>query len=229
MALALSAFSIGVTEFVIAGVLPEVAASFRISIPSAGLLVSVFALGVVVGAPTVTMAVLHLLRKQVLLGLLVLFVAGNLLTAAGSGFLVVLAGRVLAALCHGAFLGIGSILAADLAAPERRARAIAAMFTGLTVASVAGVPLGTLIGEQFGWRSTFVAIAGLGVASMAGVAAFVPTVEATAGGGVRAELSAFRNGQVWLALAVTALGFGAGGVQPWPAPRYAAPRQAGCT
>ena len=208
-ALAVSAFSIGVTEFVIAGVLPAVAISFRITIPTAGLLVSGYALGVVVGAPLVTAAVLRLPRKQVLLALLVLFIAGNVLTAAAPGFLAVLAGRVLAALCHGAFLGIGSIVAADLASPERRARAIAAMFTGLTVANVAGVPLGTVIGQHFGWRSAFFAIAILGAVSMAGVALFVPRLEVPAGGDLREELTAFRDSQLWLALAITALGFGA--------------------
>lgn len=208
-ALAVSAFAIGVTEFVIAGVLPQVADSFGVSIPTAGLLVSVYALGVVAGAPTVTMAVLRLPRKQVLAGLLVLFVAGNILTATAPTFPLVLAGRVVAALCHGAFLGIGSIVAADLAAPERRARAIAAMFTGLTVASVAGVPIGTFVGQQAGWRATFVGIAGLGVISMAGVALFVPNIEVPAGGGLRDQVSAFRDVQLWLALAVTALGFGA--------------------
>jgi MFS transporter, DHA1 family, inner membrane transport protein len=209
VALAVSAFAIGTTEFVITGVLPEVAASFQVTIPTAGLLVSGYALGVVIGAPTITAAVLYFPRKQVLLGLLMLFVAGNVVTAAASGYAVMMAGRVLAALCHGAFLGIGSAVAANLAGPDRRARAIAVMFTGLTVANVAGVPIGTFLGQHFGWRSTFWAIASLGVVSMAAIVLLVPPAGVPPGTGVRAELAAFRDSQLWLALGITALGFGA--------------------
>ena len=208
-ALAAGAFAIGTTEFVIVGVLPEVGRSFHVTVAAAGLLVSGYALGVVIGAPLVTMAVVRLPRKKVLLGLLMLFVAGNLVCASAPGYPVMMAGRVIASLCHGAFFGVGSIVAAGLVAPARRARAIAAMFSGLTFASVAGVPLGTLLGQDFGWRSTFFAVAGLGAAGMAAIAAWVPAVAVGPGAGVRAELAAFRRGQVWLALAMTALGFGA--------------------
>lgn len=205
-ALAVSAFAIGTTEFVIAGLLPELAADLRVSIPTAGLLVSGYALGVVVGAPLVTMAVQRLPRKQALLGLLVLFVAGNVTSAVAQGFAVLLLGRVLSALCHGAFLGVGSLAAAGLVAENRRARAIAAMFTGLTLSTVVGVPMGTFVGQHWGWRVTFWVIAGLGLAGMAGIAALVPRIPALVSGN---DLTVFRRPQLWLALAMTALGFGA--------------------
>jgi MFS transporter, DHA1 family, inner membrane transport protein len=208
-ALAVCSFAIGTTEFVITGLLPDIAADLSVSIATAGLLVSGYALGVVVGAPLVTAGIARLPRKGVLLGLLVLFVAGNGLSAAAPGYAVLLTGRVVAALCHGAFLGVASVVAAGLVAPGRRARAIAAMLSGLTIANVAGVPMGTLLGQRFGWRSTFLAVAGLGVLGMVGVATLVPRLPVPANAGVRAELAAFRHGQVWLALAMTALGFGA--------------------
>ncbi|QUQ62300.1 MFS transporter arabinose efflux permease [Kutzneria sp. CA-103260] len=205
-ALAVSAFAIGTTEFVIAGLLPELAAELGVSVPTAGLLVSGYALGVVVGAPLVTMAVQRMPRKQALLGLLVLFIAGNVTSAVATGFGVLLLGRVLAALCHGAFLGVGSLAAAGLVDEKRRARAIAAMFTGLTLSTVVGVPMGTFVGQQWGWRVTFWVIAGLGVAGMAGIAALVPPMPALA---ASSDGSVFRRPQLWLALAMTALGFGA--------------------
>jgi DHA1 family inner membrane transport protein len=209
VALSVCSFAIGTTEFVITGLLPQIAGDFHVTIATAGLLISGYALGVVVGAPLVTAGITRLPRKGVLLGLLVLFVAGNLLSAASPGYGVLLAGRVVAALCHGAFLGVASVVAAKLAAPERQARAIAGMLAGLTVTNVVGVPLGTFVGQQFGWRATFLAVACLGLLGMAGIAALVPRMPVPAGAGVRAELAAFRHGQVWLALAMTALGFGA--------------------
>ncbi len=207
-ALAVSAFAIGTTEFVIAGLLPELAAELGVSIPTAGLLVSGYALGVVVGAPLVTMAVQRMPRKQALLGLLVLFIAGNVTSAVATGFGVLLLGRVLAALCHGAFLGVGSLAAAGLVDEKRRARAIAAMFTGLTLSTVVGVPMGTFVGQHWGWRVTFWVIAGLGIAGMAGIVALVPPLPALAARSA-GEGSVFRRPQLWLALAMTALGFGA--------------------
>jgi DHA1 family inner membrane transport protein len=209
IALSICSFAIGTTEFVITGLLPEIAADFHVGIATAGLLVSGYALGVVVGAPLVTAGIARLPRKGVLLGLLVLFVVGNLMSAAAPDYAVLLAGRVVAALCHGAFLGVASVVAANLVAKERQARAIAGMLTGLTVANVVGVPMGTFIGQHLGWRSTFLAIVGLGLLGMAGIAALVPSMPVPVGAGVRAELGAFRHGQVWLALAMTALGFGA--------------------
>lgn len=208
LALALSAFAIGTTEFVIVGLLPEVARDLSVSIPSAGLLISGYALGVVIGAPALTAAASRLPRKHVLLGLMVLFVAGNLVCALAPTYGLLMVGRVIAALAHGAFFGVGSVVAADLAKPDKRARAIALMFTGLTVANVLGVPLGTLLGQHLGWRSTFWAVTVLGIAGLAGIAALLPTQPRAVEGVLRRELTAFRRPQVWLALMTTALGFG---------------------
>lgn len=209
IALALGGFGIGLTEFVIAGLLPEVAADFHVDEAAAGWLISGYALAVVVGALGLTAAATRIPRKAALLGLMVLFIAGNLLSALAPDYGVMLAGRVLAALCHGAFFGIGSVVAASLVAPERQARAIAIMFTGLTAANVLGVPFGTLLGQALGWRSTFWAITVIGVLALIGVAVLVPR-DAGEGSsaGLRGELSAFRSGQVWLSLVATVLGFG---------------------
>ena len=207
LALAIGAFGIGTTEFVIMGLLPEVAGDLDVSIPTAGLLISGYALGVVVGAPALTALGARLPRKTMLLALMGLFLAGNLLAALAPGYGVLLAGRVVAALAHGAFFGIGSVVAADLVAPARRARAIALMFTGLTLANVLGVPLGTAIGQHFGWRATFWAVSALGLIGLVGVAVLVPRQPRDPNGGLRGELAVFRNPQVWLALAMTALGF----------------------
>jgi DHA1 family inner membrane transport protein len=209
LALAVGGFGIGLTEFVIAGLLPEVAADFAVSEATAGWLISGYALSVAVGAVGLTAGVTRLPRKPVLLGLMVLFVLGNLLSAVAASYELLLAGRVVAALCHGAFFGIGSVVAADMVAPERRASAIALMFGGLTAANVLGVPLGTLLGQQLGWRSTFWAITVIGIGSLVAIAALVPRPEeAHAPGALRDELGAFRSGQVWLSLLVTVLGFG---------------------
>ncbi|WP_405011902.1 MFS transporter [Kitasatospora sp. NBC_01539] len=211
LALAIGAFGIGTTEFVIMGLLPQVAQDFGITIPTAGLLTTGYALGVVVGAPVLAVLGTRFTRKRMLMLLMGLFVAGNLVTALAPTFELVLAGRIVASLAHGAFFGIGSIVAADLVAPQRKAGAIALMFTGLTVANVVGVPLGTLVGQQIGWRVTFVLVAALGVLGLAGIAALVPAdhrAGAPARAGLRRELAAFRNVQVVLAMLMTVLGFG---------------------
>ncbi|MFF1635397.1 MFS transporter [Leifsonia sp. NPDC058248] len=209
IALALGGFGIGLTEFVIAGLLPEVAAEFQVDEAAAGWLISGYALAVVVGALGLTAALTRVPRKAALIGLMVLFIAGNALSAVAPTYEVMLTGRILAALCHGAFFGIGSVVAAGLVASEKRAGAIAIMFTGLTAANVLGVPFGTLLGQAFGWRSTFWAITVIGVIALAGVALLVPRSAAkNRGGGLRHELTAFRSGQVWLSIVVTVLGFG---------------------
>ncbi|MGH3313798.1 MAG: MFS transporter [Streptomyces sp.] len=216
LALAFGAFGIGTTEFVIMGLLPEVASDFGVSVPTAGLLTTGYALGVVVGAPLLAVLGTRVSRKRMLMLLMGLFIAGNLVSAVAPVFGVMLAGRVIASLAHGAFFGIGSIVAAGLVVPHRKAAAISMMFTGLTVANVVGVPMGTLLGQQFGWRVTFAAVAGLGVLGLAGIGALVPQEtqerrEAGAAGGgarIRSELAAFRNAQVLLAMAMTVLGFG---------------------
>jgi DHA1 family inner membrane transport protein len=209
LALAIGAFGIGLTEFVIMGLLPEVAADFEVSEAGAGWLISGYALAVVVGALVLTAATTRLPRKPVLLGLIVLFIAGNVLTAVAGDYTLAMMGRILAALCHGAFFGIGSVVAARLVSPEKTAGAIAIMFTGLTAANVLGVPFGTFLGQQLGWRSTFWAISAIGVLALIGIAMLVP---ASTGPeeriSIRGELRAFRSGQVWLSLVVTILAYG---------------------
>ncbi|MFB4266399.1 MFS transporter [Nonomuraea sp. GTA35] len=206
-ALAISAFGIGTTEFIINGLLPELAADFGVTIPAAGLLVSGYALGVAVGGPPLTMLGGRLSRKTMLLALMVLFIAGNLLSALAPSYGVLMAGRFLAAFAHGAYFGVGSVVAADLVAPQKRASAIALMFTGLTLANVLGVPLGTWIGQAFGWRATFWVVVAIGVAGLAGVMALVPRQPRPSGGGLLRELATFRKAGVWLALAMTVFGF----------------------
>ncbi len=213
IALAIGGFGIGLTEFVIMGLLPEVAADFAVSEAAAGWFITGYALSVVVGALLVTAAVTSLPRKPVLMGLLVLFIAGNFLSAIADSYALMLAGRIVAALCHGAFFGIGSVVAASLVPSNRKAGAIAIMFTGLTAANVLGVPFGTFLGQNLGWRSTFWAITIIGVIALAGIALLVPgsgtgAATDTAPGSLRSELRAFRSGQVWLSIIVTILGFG---------------------
>ena len=207
-ALALGGFGIGLTEFVIMGLLPEVAADFAVSEPVAGYLISGYALAVAIGGVALTAAITRFDRKRVLMALMVLFIAGNLISALAPSYGVLMLGRIVAALCHGAFFGVGAVVAADLVAERRRAAAIALMFTGLTVANVLGVPLGTLLGQQLGWRSTFWAITVIGVLALAGIALLVPATPAAEGAGLRGELGVFRRPQVWVSIAVTVLGFG---------------------
>lgn len=214
IALALGGFGIGLTEFVIMGLLPEVAADFSVSEATAGWLISGYALAVVVGALLLTAAVTRFERKPVLAVLLVLFIAGNLVSAVAPGYSMMMVGRIIAALAHGAFFGIGAVVAADMVASTKRAGAIAIMFTGLTAANVLGVPFGTMLGQAAGWRATFWAITGIGVLALVGILTLVPRsgrggAAAQAGsGGLRSELRAFRSGQVWLSILVTILGYG---------------------
>jgi MFS transporter, DHA1 family, inner membrane transport protein len=233
IALALGGFGIGLTEFVIMGLLPDVAADFQVSEASAGWLISGYALAVVVGALLLTAAVTRFERKPVLAVLMVVFAAGNLVSATAPDYWTMMAGRIIAALSHGAFFGIGAVVAASMVAPTKKAGAIAIMFTGLTAANVLGVPFGTMLGQAAGWRSTFWAITGIGVLALAGILALVPKtgpgqaassapvgslgqstgedpVQTPNGlpGGLRGELRAFRSGQVWLSILVTILGYG---------------------
>ncbi|PYC69043.1 MFS transporter [Streptomyces tateyamensis] len=208
LALAIGAFGIGTTEFVIMGLLPEIAGDYGVPIPTAGLLVTGYALGVLVGAPLMTALGTRIARRTMLMLLMGLFVLGNLLSALAPSFPLMLAGRILASLAHGAFFGIGSVVAADLVAPNRKAGAIATMFTGLTVANIVGVPLGTFVGQAVGWRTTFGAVAALGVVGLLGIAKLVPDLPRPEGARLRQELAAFRNTQVVLAMAMTVLGFG---------------------
>lgn len=211
IALALGGFGIGLTEFLIAGLLPQVASSFAVSEAAAGRLISGYALSVAVGAIVLTAATARLPRKQVLVGLVALFVVGNLLSAVAPNYSVMMLGRVVAALCHGSFFGIGSLVARGLVAPERKSRAVAVMFAGLTLANVLGVPFGALVGERWGWRAAFWAVTAIGVLALAGIAALVPASVVPASippTDLRAQLRAFRSSQVWLTLTATALGYG---------------------
>ncbi|MGC9539714.1 MFS transporter [Streptomyces sp. UG1] len=215
IALALGGFGIGLTEFLIAGLLPQVASSFAVSEAAAGRLISGYALSVAIGAIVLTAATARLPRKTVLVGLVALFVVGNLLSAVAPSYPVMLLGRIVAALCHGSFFGIGSLVARGLVAPERKSRAVAVMFAGLTVANVLGVPFGAWIGERWGWRAAFWAVTAIGVLALAGIVALVPAWAGQAPrgrtgppNGLRAQLRAFRSAQVWLTLTATALGYG---------------------
>ncbi|MEV5551501.1 MFS transporter [Streptomyces sp. NPDC052309] len=208
LALAIGAFGIGTTEFVIMGVLPQVAGDFGVTIPTAGWLVSGYALGVVIGAPLLTVLGTKVSRKKMLMFLMALFVVGNALSALAPSFGLMLVGRVVASLAHGAFFGIGSVVAADLVAPEKKASAISLMFMGLTVANIVGVPGGTSIGQAAGWRVTFLIVAALGVIGFLGVTRLVPETGRPESPDVRREFAAFKNVQVWLAMAMTVLGYG---------------------
>ncbi|PKT73353.1 MFS transporter [Streptomyces populi] len=208
LALAIGAFGIGTTEFVIMGLLPEIAADYGVSIPTAGLLVTGYALGVVLGAPLLTVLGNKVSRKRMLMLLMGLFVLGNLLSALAPSFGMMLTGRVITSLAHGSFFGLGSVVAADLVAADKKAGAIATMFTGLTVANIVGVPLGTFIGQAVGWRTTFAIVAALGVIGLLGILKLVPAMPRPEGAHLRRELTAFRNPQVLLAMAMTVLGFG---------------------
>ncbi|WP_037605974.1 MFS transporter [Streptacidiphilus rugosus] len=208
LALAIGAFGIGTTEFVVMGLLPQIAGDFHTSVPTAGLLVTGYALGVVAGAPLMTALGARVSRKRMLMLLMGLFTVGNVLSALAPSFPLMLAGRVVTSLAHGAFFGIGAVVAADLVAPTRKAGAIATMFTGLTVANVVGVPLGTFVGQAVGWRATFGGVAALGLLGLLGIARLVPALPRPEGTRLRRELAALRNVQVVLAMAMTVLGFG---------------------
>ncbi|WP_030146989.1 MFS transporter [Actinoalloteichus caeruleus] len=208
LALAVGAFGLGTTEFVMMGLLPEIAAGNEVSIPTAGHLISGYALGVVIGAPALTAVGARLPRKTMLLGTMALFTASNLVSALAPNHETLLATRVLAGLPHGTFFGVGAVVAASLVAREHRAKAVSMMFAGLTLANVVGVPLGTLLGQQVGWRWTFVMVGLVGAAALVSVAALVPRQPAPRDAGMRRELGAFRRPQVWLALGIVTFGFG---------------------
>lgn len=208
VALAVSAFAIGTTEFVVMGLLPQMAQDLDVSIPSAGMLVSGYALGVVFGGPLLAMATARLPRKAVLLVLMGVFVLGNLLCALAPNYTTLMAARVIAALAHGSFFGAGAVVAGHIAPPGKRAQAIALMFTGLTVANILGVPAGTWLGQALGWRATFWAVVGLGVAALIAIARYVPVLHDLAPPRLGRELRVLREPQVLLALGMTVFGFG---------------------
>ncbi|KGY14237.1 MFS sugar transporter [Vibrio tubiashii] len=208
-ALTLSAFAIGTTEFVIVGLIPTMAADLSVSLPSAGLLVSLYALGVAVGAPVLTALTGNWPRKKVLLAVMTLFVLGNLLAWQAPGYSTLVMARILTGLAHGVFFSIGSTIATGLVSKQKAASAIAIMFTGLTVALVTGVPLGTYIGQTFGWQSTFLIVALLGLIALIGSAALVPSnLKQPPATKISAQLKVLTQPRLLLVYAITALGYG---------------------
>ncbi|MGW6909823.1 MFS transporter [Streptomyces sp. NPDC054940] len=210
LALAVGAFGIGTTEFVMMGLLPEVANDLHISIPSAGHLVSAYALGVVIGAPVLAAVTARMPRRTVLIALMALFVAGNAASAFAPDNSWLLVARFVSGLPHGAFFGVGAVVATSMVAPERKARSVSLMFLGLTVANVAGVPVATLMGQHLGWRATFLGVSTIGLAAIASLALLIPHDRVPApSAGLRGELAALKSLPVWLALGTTVAGFGA--------------------
>ncbi len=208
-ALTVAAYAIGTTEFVIVGLLPTVANDLNIDLPLAGLIVSVYALGATFGAPILTALTGRLDRKLLLLGLMALFIFGNTMAALSPGYAPLLVARVLSAFAHGVFFSVGSTIAADLVPENKRASAIAMMFMGLTVAIVTGVPLGTLIGQTFGWRATFAAVAGLGVIAFAGLWILLPSnLKKAPAATIGEQIKVLGSGRLLIVFAMTALGYG---------------------
>ena len=205
LALAISAFGIGTTEFVIMGLLPDVAGDLHVSIPAAGMLITAYALGVAIGAPIMALLTLRLPRRSALLALMLIFIAGNAFCALSGSYGMLMVARVLTSLCHGAFFGIGSVVAASLVAENRRASAVALMFTGLTLANVLGVPLGTALGQHAGWRATFWVVAVIGILAFIALAKLLPKDQVAAESDLRSEIRALRDGTVWGSLAMTVL------------------------
>ena len=195
LALTMCAFCIGTAEFVVMGLLPDIARDLAVSIPLAGQLVTAYALGVVVGAPILAALTARQPRKRVLLMMVGIFIVGNFLSAIAPNYLLLVAARVLAAFAHGTLFGVGAVVAADMVPANRQARAIGLMFLGLTLANILGVPLGTLVGQSFGWRATFGLITVLGVVALVPVYLLVPEIrDASRRAGMRGELSVLARG-----------------------------------
>jgi DHA1 family inner membrane transport protein len=217
LSLAVGSFGIGMTEFVVMGLLPDIASDLlptvwadspEHAIAQAGWLISLYALGVVIGAPTIAGSVAKYPRHRVMIGLALALTVFNALTFLAPTFEMVALSRLLAGLPHGAYFGIGALVAADVLGPGNRAKGVAFVLMGLTVANVVGVPLGTYLGQQVGWRAAFVVVAAIFAAATVLIGFFVPHHPGEPGRTLRQELTVFRVGQVWLALAVGAIGFG---------------------
>lgn len=203
LALAMSAFAIGTTEFVIMGLLPEVAGDLNVSIPVAGWLISGYALGVAIGAPIMALLTARLPRKLSLILLMVIFIVGNLLCALALSYHFLMLARVITALCHGAFFGIGAVVAASLVPAGRKASAVALMFTGLTLANVLGVPIGTWFGQLYGWRATFWGVAVIGVIAFLALVVSLPSQKDEEATDLKSEIKALAHGKLWLSLSMT--------------------------
>lgn len=209
LALTISAFAIGTTEFVIVGLIPTIAQQLGVSVPSAGLLVSIYAVGVAVGAPVLTALTGRVPRKTLLIGLMVLFTLGNLLAWQSPNYATLVGARLLTGLAHGVFFSIGSTIATSLVSKEKAASAIALMFGGLTVALVTGVPLGTFIGQHFGWRETFLAVSLIGVIAIIASAILVPnTIKNGPAAKIADQIKVLMHPRLMLIFAITALGYG---------------------
>ena len=207
-ALAVGGFGIGTTEFATMGVLPDVAGDLGATIPQGGHLVSAYAVGVVVGAPVLAVLGARLPRKALLLALIAAFTVANALSAMAPTFGTLVLARFASGLPHGAYFGVAALVAASLVPPGRRARAVARVMLGLTVANVVGVPLATLLGQELGWRSTYWSVSVIGVLALVAVSRVVPETAVQPGAGPRQELGALRRPQVWLTLLIGAAGFG---------------------
>lgn len=209
LALAAGAFGIGVTEFAPMGLLPVIATDLGVSVPVAGLLINAYAIGVMLGAPLTTLTTGRLPRRTLLIGLAAIFTIGNLIAALSGSYAMLLFARIITSLKHGAFFGVGSIVTASLVPPRRQASAVAAMFMGLTIANVVGVPLATWAGEVMGWRAAFWGIAALGVLTIAALRLTLPDMPALTDGDARSELRVLMRGPVLAALGLTVVGVSA--------------------
>lgn len=209
LTLAVTAFAIGVAEFIIVGILPSISAAFDISLASAGSLVGLYALALAIGTPFIVIGLGRFARKPVLLGLIAVFLVGNLISALAPNYPLLLLGRIITALAHGSFFAIGATVAASLAREGQASKAIAVMFAGLTLAMVIGVPLGSYLGNALGWRLPFYAVSLLALLALLATAAWLPRQAASNSGNALAQLSALGSPAIWAMMAVTVLGFGA--------------------
>ncbi|MBD1228726.1 MFS transporter [Xenorhabdus griffiniae] len=206
LALAIATFGIATTEFIVAGLLPEIATEFSLSIPTAGYMATSYALGVFVGAPVLIILGGSIERKKMLSLLMILFIIGNALTAFSPTFSLAIIGRIVASLTHGAFMGIGAIIAAELVPENKKTTAIAFMFSGMTLANLVGIPLGTWIGKAISWRVTFAIITVIGIIALVGILKLLPKFDQKAPASIKKELQAFTNIHVLLAMGITVLG-----------------------
>jgi MFS transporter, DHA1 family, inner membrane transport protein len=207
-ALALAAFGIGLTEFGIVGLLPQIASDFNVSEQVAGYLVSGYALSVAIGAVLLTSIINKLERRITLMMLMTLFILGNLLSAIADNYVMLMIGRIVAALCHGAFFSIGAVVAAGIVPSNKQAAAISLMFLGLTVSNIFGVPFGTFLGLEFGWRATFWVLAIIGIATMLGIRLLLPVISVDSDTSLKNEFVVFKRLQVWISMSISILAFG---------------------